>query len=177
VFVGLQRFSNLDGSRLKWWINAFASTIAAKVLLIALTPLAQQVDLQPTTSATRAPEQQLGSPEQQLSDIVADINKTTPQQANSVSRLDSAEVAPGLVLQYNYTLTTIPGDEDEMAAARLKLQSIREGALQYFCTSPAGAAVRKFGGTTRYLFSNENGQPIGAFKLSDSDCSTPAQSR
>jgi hypothetical protein len=86
------------------------------------------------TSATPAPEQQLGSPEQQLSDIVADINKTTPHQANSVSRLDSAEVAPGLVLQYNYTLTTVSGDEDEMAAVRLKLQSIREGALQYFCT-------------------------------------------
>ena len=33
AFVGLQRFSNLDGSRFKWWLNALVSTIAARLAL------------------------------------------------------------------------------------------------------------------------------------------------
>src|ERR1700751_2275045 len=41
VFVGLQRTLNRGGSRVKWWLNAFASTIAAKLVLVVVSPLVQ----------------------------------------------------------------------------------------------------------------------------------------
>lgn len=39
MFVGLQRFSNLDGSRFKWWINALCSIFAVRLVLYGLMSL------------------------------------------------------------------------------------------------------------------------------------------
>lgn len=41
MFVGLERLWNINKSRVKWWVNVLASTIAVKLVLYGVISLAQ----------------------------------------------------------------------------------------------------------------------------------------
>jgi len=112
------------------------------------------------------------TPEQQLQDAAESINKSAPKMIDEATRLDGAEVDPGLVLQYNYTLVRVSGNETELAAVNLELQAaLHQKVAEFFCTSADLRPLRDFGGTLRYRYSDKSGQVVGAIGVSNSDCS------
>ena len=113
------------------------------------------------------------TPEQELEEAAVLANKQGPKMVDEVTRLDSISIAPGRVVQYNYTLVGVSGAEVERAAANIELEAnVRHTVVSNFCKSPDMRFIRDRDGSVSYRYLARNGALIGTIKASKSDCDT-----
>lgn len=113
------------------------------------------------------------TPEQQLEEAAALANKGSPKMVDEATRLDSISTAPGRVVQYNYTLIGVSGNEVELAAVNLELQAnVRPRVVSNFCKSADMKFVRDRDGSVRHRYLDKNGELVATFEASKSDCKT-----
>lgn len=110
------------------------------------------------------------TPDDRLREWVAQINSAAPKMLDATTRLDGAEiVSPGPVLQYNYTLTSVSGSDQQMLEARAA--TLRPKLVEDFCTSARMQLVRDAVRGVRYQYSDMNGVLVLAVDISRRDCS------
>lgn len=104
-----------------------------------------------------------------LKEVAANINKTTPQNLADGVRLDSVSAQPGKIFKYNYTLT----DDEKESVTPEQIEafkaSAKEGALRVIKTSPDIKEFRDNDVTMVYTYYDKNGKPTADFKI------TPAE--
>lgn len=101
----------------------------------------------------------------ELKEVAANINKTTPQNLTDGVRLDSVSAKPGKIFKYNYTLTddtkeSVSPEEIEAFKSRAK-----EGALGVVKTSEDIKVFRDNQVTMEYSYYDKNGKPTADFKI------------
>ena len=100
-----------------------------------------------------------------LKEVAANINKTTPQNLADGVRLDSVSVQPGKIFKYNYTLT----DDVKESVTPQEIESFKvnakEGALKVIKTSPDIKEFRDNNVTMVYMYYDKNGKPTTDFKI------------
>lgn len=100
-----------------------------------------------------------------LKEVAANINKTTPQNLADGVRLDSVSAQPGKIFKYNYTLT----DDEKESVTPEQIEtfktSAKEGALRVIKTSPDIKEFRDNDVTMVYTYYDKNGKPTADFKI------------
>lgn len=100
-----------------------------------------------------------------LKEVAANINKTTPQNLADGVRLDSVSVQPGKIFKYNYTLT----DDVKESVTPQEIESFKvnakESALKVIKTSPDIKEFRDNDVTMVYMYYDKNGKPTADFKI------------
>lgn len=100
-----------------------------------------------------------------LKEVAANINKTTPQNLADGVRLDSVSTQPGKIFRYNYTLT----DDEKESVSPEQIETFKktakEGALQVIKTSPDIKEFRDNDVTMVYTYYDKNGKPTTDFKI------------
>ncbi|WP_374460680.1 hypothetical protein [Chryseobacterium taeanense] len=100
-----------------------------------------------------------------LKEVAANINKTTPQNLADGVRLDSVSAQPGKIFKYNYTLTDDVKESVTPEQIEAFKASAKEGALRVVKTSPDIKEFRDNGVTMVYTYYDKNGKPTTDFKI------------
>jgi len=104
-----------------------------------------------------------------LKEVAANINKTTPQNLADGVRLDSVSAQPGKIFKYNYTLT----DDEKESVTPEQIETFKttakEGALRVIKTSPEIKEFRDNDVTMVYTYYDKNGKPTADFKIIPSE--------
>lgn len=107
-----------------------------------------------------------------LKEVAANINKTTPQNLADGVRLDSVSAQPGKIFKYNYTLT----DDEKESVTPEQIESFKtsakEGALRVIKTSPDIKEFRDNDVTMVYTYYDKNGKPTADFKIAPAEYKT-----
>lgn len=97
-----------------------------------------------------------------IESTVKELNKTTPEMVNEITRFDNALAMPNKTLQYNYTLITINKDDLEKDYFKNYMEpSIINGIR----TSPDMKPLRDLGTTFVYHYRDKNGQFVHRFSI------------
>jgi uncharacterized RDD family membrane protein YckC len=111
------------------------------------------------------------SPEAQLAEAASEVNKTAPRTLDSDTRLDGAETAPGLILQYDYTLVNAEALSVDMATFTQWLQGDwRTQMTRKFCAEPAFRPIWNLGANIRLKYSDKNGRTLGTLAIPNGEC-------
>ncbi|SDH52096.1 hypothetical protein SAMN05421846_10128 [Chryseobacterium taeanense] len=100
-----------------------------------------------------------------LKEVAANINKTTPQNLADGVRLDSVSAQPGKIFKYNYTLTDDVKESVTPEQIEAFKASAKEGALRVVKTSPDIKEFRDNDVTMVYTYYDKNGKPTTDFKI------------
>lgn len=100
-----------------------------------------------------------------LKEVAANINKTTPQILADGVRLDSVSVQPGKIFRYNYTLTDDTKDSVSPDQIETFKTSAKEGALRIVKTSPEIKEFRDRDVTMVYTYYDKDGKKTADFKI------------
>jgi len=107
-----------------------------------------------------------------LKEVAANINKTTPQNLAAGVRLDSVSAQPGKIFRYNYTLT----DDEKESVSPEQIETFKktakEGALQVIKTSPEIKEFRDNDVTMVYTYYDRNGKATADFKITPEEYKT-----
>lgn len=107
-----------------------------------------------------------------LKEVAANINKTTPQNLADGVRLDSVSAQPGKIFKYNYTLT----DDEKESVTPEQIEtfktSAKEGALRVIKTSPDIKEFRDNDVTMVYTYYDKNGKLTADFKITPAEYKT-----
>jgi hypothetical protein len=107
-----------------------------------------------------------------LKEVAANINKTTPQVLADGVRLDSVSAQPGKIFRYNYTLT----DDTKEGVSPEQIEtfkiSAKEGALQVIKTSPEIKEFRDNDVTMVYTYYDKDGKKTTDFKITPEEYKT-----
>jgi len=107
------------------------------------------------------------TPEQQLQLMASSASPAKPTMVDENLRLDRIYVAPGRVLEYDYTLLGVSAADDPGFGARLQ-QTTRASLVQEFCTDLT--IVADLGGSVRWRYADSSGQLLHAIEVSKKDC-------
>ncbi len=104
-----------------------------------------------------------------LKEVAANMNKTTPQNLTDGVRLDSVSAQPGKIFRYNYTLTDDVKESVTPEQIEMFKTTAKEGALRVIQTSPEIKQFRDNDVTMVYTYYDKTGKPTADFKI------TPAE--
>ena len=109
------------------------------------------------------------TPEQVLQEIADSANEGTPRMTGEQLRLDRIFLAPGRVLQYDYTL--LDADEGaDLEALKTRTQSGgRSGAVNLLCRDLVD--LKDFGARVRFRYADRANRTLVTFEASQKDCS------
>jgi hypothetical protein len=107
-----------------------------------------------------------------LKEVAANINKTTPQNLADGVRLDSVSVQPGKIFKYNYTLTEDVKESVSPEEIQVFKNNAKEGALRVIKTSPEIKEFRDNDVTMVYSYYDKNGKPTADFKITPEEYKT-----
>lgn len=107
-----------------------------------------------------------------LKEVAANINKTTPQNLADGVRLDSVSAQPGKIFKYNYTLTEDVNESVTPEQIESFKKTAKEGALQVIKTSPDIKEFRDNDVTMVYTYYDKNGKPTTDFKITPQEYKT-----
>jgi hypothetical protein len=107
-----------------------------------------------------------------LKEVAANINKTTPQNLADGVRLDSVSAQPGKIFRYNYTLTEDVNESVTPEQIEAFKKTAKEGALQVIKTSPDIKEFRDNDVTMVYTYYDKNGKPTTDFKITPQEYKT-----
>ncbi len=105
----------------------------------------------------------------ELKEVAANINKTSPQILAEGIRLDSVSVQPGKIFKYNYTLTDDVKENVSSEEIETFKNTAKEGALKVVMTSPDIKEFRDNDVTMMYVYYDKNGKPTADFKITPSE--------
>lgn len=107
-----------------------------------------------------------------LKEVAANINKTTPQILADGVRLDSVSAQPGKIFRYNYTLTDDAKEGVSPQQIETFKTSAKEGALQVIKTSPEIKEFRDNNVTMVYTYYDKDGKKTTDFKITPEEYKT-----
>jgi hypothetical protein len=107
-----------------------------------------------------------------LKEVAANINKTTPQTLAAGVRLDSVSAQPGKIFRYNYTLTDDAKEGVSPEQIETFKNSAKEGALQVIKTSPEIKEFRDNDVTMVYIYYDKDGKKTADFKITPEEYKT-----
>lgn len=107
-----------------------------------------------------------------LKEVAANINKTTPQTLAAGVRLDSVSAQPGKIFRYNYTLTDDAKEGVSPEQIKTFKNSAKEGALQVIKTSPEIKEFRDNDVTMVYIYYDKDGKKTADFKITPEEYKT-----
>jgi uncharacterized RDD family membrane protein YckC len=103
------------------------------------------------------------SPEDNLQWIAAIANRRAPSMVDEHTRLDRVSVAPGLVLQYDYTLLDANSQQTSIDAEALRKALAKSGCDDFSFVLDQDARVR-------FRYADREGRPLAAVEISKADC-------
>lgn len=107
------------------------------------------------------------SPQDKLQFIASSANPDKPTMLDDTVRLDRVYVAPGLVLEFDYTVLGTSKADAAVFAERLE-QDSRADLVKQFCTDMS--MVADVGGSVRWRYADETGRMLHAIDVSKKDC-------
>ncbi|WP_294284816.1 hypothetical protein [uncultured Chryseobacterium sp.] len=107
-----------------------------------------------------------------LKEVAANINKTTPQVLADGVRLDSVSAQPGKIFRYNYTLTDDAREGVSPEQIEVFKTSAKEGALRVIKTSPEIKEFRDNDVTMVYTYYDNTGKKMTDFKIAPEEYKT-----
>lgn len=107
-----------------------------------------------------------------LKEVAANINKTTPQVLADGVRLDSVSAQPGKIFRYNYTLTDDVQEGVSPEQIEVFKTSAKEGALRVIKTSPDIKEFRDNDVTMVYTYYDKGGKKTADFKITPEEYKT-----
>jgi hypothetical protein len=102
------------------------------------------------------------SPEDNLQWIAAIANRGAPSMLTEHMRLDRVSVAPGLVLQYDYTLL------DANSQTAIDTDALRRKLSRSACDDILSGLDPN--ARVRFRYADRDGKPLGAVDISKADC-------
>jgi uncharacterized RDD family membrane protein YckC len=166
-FVFIHQYRRVRGGRLTSWDEGLDARVFKVRGGILRTGIAAALYL--TLSAGGiAVGQYFGNmtPEQQLQFLASGANPDSPTMIDEHLRLDRVYVAPGRVLEYDYTVLGVSAD-DPGFGARLE-RAARPDLVREFCTELT--MVADAGGSVRWRYADSGGQLLDAIEVSKQDC-------
>jgi uncharacterized RDD family membrane protein YckC len=103
------------------------------------------------------------SPEDNLQWIAAIANRGAPSMLTEHTRLDRVSVAPGLVLQYDYTLLDVDSQQTAIDTAAVRKEMAGSMCDDLLPGLDPNARVR-------FRYANRQGKPLAAVDISKADC-------
>ena len=107
------------------------------------------------------------SPQDKLQLIASSANPDKPTMLDDTVRLDRVYVAPGLVLEFDYTVLGTSKADAAVFAERLE-QDSRADLVKQFCIDMS--MVAEVGGSVRWRYADETGRLLHAIDVSKKDC-------
>lgn len=94
------------------------------------------------------------------------INQNAPQVIDDQVRLERADVGPGALVTFNYTLINYDGDDlPESAVAGMRTDFLKQN-----CTNPALRKPIADGLEYKYLYANKSGTTVANILVSAEGC-------
>lgn len=112
------------------------------------------------------------SPQEQLEFVASAANPRKPTMVDDTVRIDRVYVAPGLVLEYDYTVLGMSAADAATFAEQLE-KAGRADLVRQFCTD--FTMVSDLNGRMRWRYADENGRLLHAIEVSKTDCPAPAR--
>ena len=109
------------------------------------------------------------TPQDKLQLIASAANPDRPTMLDDTVRLDRVYVAPGLVVEFDYTVLGTSEADPGVFAERLE-QNARADLVRQFCTDLT--MVADVGGSVRWHYADETGRLLHAIEVSKKDCVT-----
>ena len=106
------------------------------------------------------------SPEDNLQWMAAMANRGAPSMLDEHTRLDRVWVAPGLVLQYDYTL--LDEDSQETQETQFDAEVLRKQVAKSVCDDLS--FVLDQNARVRFRYADRQGRPLAAVDISKADC-------
>ncbi|HUL48270.1 MAG TPA: RDD family protein [Steroidobacteraceae bacterium] len=107
------------------------------------------------------------TPEDKLQLLASSASPGKPTMLDDTVRLDRVYVAPGLVLEFDYTVLGTSDADPAVFAERLD-HSARADLVQQFCTDLT--MVADMGGRARWRYADDTGRLLHAIEVSKKDC-------
>lgn len=109
------------------------------------------------------------TPQQQLEFMAAAASPGKPTMLDDTLRIDRVWVAPGLVLEYDYTVLGMSHADPAIFAERLD----KDVLVHQFCTELS--VVSDLNGRARWHYADETGRLLHTIEVSKSDCPPAAR--
>ena len=151
-------------ARLRIWVAAGVCLLAVAALIAFGLHWLHDA---PGYSAEQTPAPLL---QQELAQAADRINASGPRMIDDITRLDGAQVSPGPMFTYEYTLTSI--SVRVLSATDLETLRARLSAhvRQVVCSGTALQPVLRTGVTTGFHYRDRDGQNLVMVHISSADC-------
>jgi len=107
------------------------------------------------------------TPQDKLQLMASSANPDKPTMLDDTTRLDRVYVAPGLVLEFDYTVLGTSEADPAVFAERVE-QDARADLVKQFCTDLT--MVAELGGSVRWRYADDTGRLLHAIDVSKKDC-------